>query len=116
MLPLPQSAFTAFALSALYLLLFNPRVEGTGYVGLALVAAPLAARAILHEGQANVGALLIVICALLGVTGLTPGTLSLFGVWLKPFLASLVAMIVVIPRALDPRLWRNPATADVPTD
>ncbi len=116
MLPLPQSAFTAFALSALYLLLFNPRVEGSGYVGLALVAAPLAARAILHEGRASLGALLIVICALLGVTGLTPGTLSLLGVWLKPFLASLVAITVVIPRALDPQLWRNLATADVPTD
>jgi hypothetical protein len=42
--------------------------------------------------------------------------LSLLGVWLKPFLALLVAIIVVIPRALDPQLWRNTAIADVPTD
>jgi hypothetical protein len=117
MLPLPQSTFTAFALCALYLLLFNPRVEGSGYVGLALVAAPLAARAILYEDQARVGGLLIVICVLLGVTGLTPGTMSLLGVWFKPFLALLVATIVVIPRAFDPHLWRNLAKSDVsPTD
>jgi hypothetical protein len=117
MLPLPQAAFTTFALSALYLLLFNPRVEGSGYVGLALVAAPLAARAILREGQASVGALLIVVCALLGVPGLTPDTLSLLGVWLKPFLALLVATIVVIPRALAPHFWRNPQPlTDQPID
>jgi hypothetical protein len=116
-LPLPQAAFTTFALSALYLLLFNPRTEGSGYVGLALIAAPLAARAILQEGQASVGALLIVICTLLGVTGLTPGTLSLLGVWLKPFLALLVATIVVIPRALAPHLWRDPRQpTDQPND
>lgn len=113
-LPLPQSAFTAFALSALYLLLFNPRVEGSGYVGLALVAAPLAARAFLHEDRIGVGALLIAICALLGVTGLTPATLSFLGVWLKPLLASLVAIIVVVPRALNPQLWRNVVTGDAP--
>jgi hypothetical protein len=113
-LPLPQAAFTVFALSALYLLLFNPRAEGSGYIGLALVAAPLAARAILQDGRPRMGALLIVICVLLGITGLTPFTLNLLGVWLKPLLVSRVAMIVVIPRALDPQLWRSIVVAEIP--
>ena len=41
-LPPAMAAFSAFALAALYLLLFSPRTEGGGYAGLSLVAAPLA--------------------------------------------------------------------------
>jgi hypothetical protein len=106
-LPLPLAAFSAFALLALFLLLFNTREEGSGYIGLALVCAPLAGRAILQERHVPVASILIVVCELVGITGLTPTTLSIFGVWLKPLLACFVGLTVVIPRAFNPRLWAS---------
>jgi hypothetical protein len=110
-LPRPFAAFSIFSLATIYLLLFNPRTEGTGYIGLALVAAPLASRMLLLEERRCIGAILIAVCVTLGVTGLTPLTLQILGIWLKPSLALLTAIFVIIPRALDLRLWPRTATA-----
>jgi hypothetical protein len=115
-LPPPLSAFSAFALAALYLLLFNPRTEGGGYAGLSLVAAPLAARMLLVESRPLAAAMLMSVCVLMGLPGLTPLTMKLFGVWMKPSLGLAVTILVLIPRALDPRLWqpRPAATSEGP--
>jgi len=67
----------AFALAAFYLLLFNPRQEGVGYVGLALVCAPLAVRAWHAEREQGLGLALMAACVGMGATGLTPLTLRL---------------------------------------
>jgi alpha-1,2-mannosyltransferase len=110
------AAFLAFAFAALYLLLFNPRTEGGGYAGLSLVAAPFAARMLLIEGKSFGAVLLALVCAAMGVTSLTHSTLAFFGVWFKPTLGILVTLCVLIPRALDPRLFLPvrsfPDTAD----
>jgi hypothetical protein len=111
-LPPPMAAFSAFALAALYLLLFNPRTEGGGYAGLSLVAAPLAARMLLVESRPFAAAMLISVCMLMGLPGLTPLTMQMFGVWMKPSLGLAVTILVLIPRALDPRLWQ-PRPAEV---
>jgi hypothetical protein len=104
-LELPFAAFLAFAFSALYLLLFNPRTEGGGYAGLSLVAAPFAARMLLIEGRNSGAALMALVCAAMGVTSLTHFTMAFLGLWLKPTLGILVTLFVLIPRALDPRLF-----------
>jgi hypothetical protein len=104
-LPPPLAAFSVFALASLYLLLFNPRTEGGGYAGLSLVAAPLAARMFLLEGRAYSGALLAAVCLLMGLPGLTPGTMRLFEIWMKPSLGIAVTILVLIPRAFDARRW-----------
>jgi hypothetical protein len=101
----PQAAFMAFALAAFYLLLFNPRQEGVGYVGLALVCAPLAVRAWHAEREQGLGLALMAACVGMGATGLTPLTLRLLSPWAKPLLAIVVATTVVVPRALAARRW-----------
>lgn len=99
------AAFLAFALADLYLLLFNPRTEGGGYAGLSMIAAPLAARMILVESRFAGAIMLALVCLGMGVTSLNYSTMAFFGVWFKPTLGILVATMVLIPRALDPRLF-----------
>jgi alpha-1,2-mannosyltransferase len=110
----PFAAFLAFSFAALYLLLFNPRTEGGGYAGLSLVAAPLATRMLLVEGRTYLGGLLAGVCLLMGMPGLTPGTMVIFGVWLKPMMGILVTAVVLIPRALDHRRWDPVAKTPTP--
>jgi alpha-1,2-mannosyltransferase len=96
----PIAAFHAFALAALYLLLFNPRTEGGGYAGLSLVAAPMAARMIVFEGRPYAAAWLAGVCLAMGIPSLNYSTQAFFGVWFKPTLAILVLVLILIPRAL----------------
>ncbi len=111
-LPSFAAAFSVFAIAAIYLLLFNPRTEGGGYIGLAIVAGLLAARAWLVEDNRYVAAALAGCCLILGIPGLTPFTGRLLGNWMRPLLASLVLAFVVVPKALQSRLWDG-AAADL---
>jgi alpha-1,2-mannosyltransferase len=101
----PYAAFLAFAFAALYLLLFNPRTEGGGYAGLSLVAAPVAVRMLLVERKTLGAALLGFVCVAMGITSLTHFTMVFFGSWFKPMLGILVTLFVLVPRALNPRLF-----------
>ena len=106
-LPKIGAAFNVFALSAIYLLLFNPRVEGLGYIALSLVVAPLAARAL--EMRASTAVPLVAVCILVAVPGLTPFTVRALGPWLLPSLTILTLFVVVVPRSLDSRSCPVPA-------
>jgi hypothetical protein len=115
---LPHSAavFIVFALSAIYLLLFNPRTEGIGYVALSLVTAPLAAYAMLLEKRAGTAATLVSVCILVGIPGLTYFTLHVLDPWFRPSLAILTFIFIVIPRSLEPLRWRVRQFGPVETD
>jgi hypothetical protein len=106
-LPRAAAVFIVFALSAIYLLLFNPRTEGIGYVALSLVTAPLATIAILLERRAGTAAMLVLVCILVGIPGLTYFTLQLLDPWFRPSLAILTYALIVVPRSLDPARWRD---------
>jgi hypothetical protein len=97
-------------LTVVYLLLFNPRTEGTSYMALALVAAPISARLALLEGRPALSAVIAAIAILPGVIGLTPFTMRVLDLWLDPLLASIFFVTATIPRALLPSTWtiRNP--------
>jgi hypothetical protein len=99
------AAFIVFALSAIYLVLFNPRVEGLDYIALSLVVAPLATRAV--EKRASAAAALIAVCMLVAVPGLWPLTVRTVAPWLMPSLAILTLFLIVVPRALDAGSWRE---------
>jgi alpha-1,2-mannosyltransferase len=106
-LPHAAAVFVAFAMSAIYLLLFNPRTEGIGYVALSLVTAPLAARAMLLERRAGTAATLVLVCILVGIPGLTYDTLHALDPWFRPSLAILTFVFIVVPRSLEPLRWRD---------
>jgi hypothetical protein len=105
-----EAAFVALMLTVVYLLLFNPRTEGTSYMALALVAAPISARLALLEGRAALSAATAAIAILPGVIGLTPFTMRVLDLWLDPLLASIFFVTATAPRALVPSTWtiQNP--------
>lgn len=102
-----EAAFVALMLIVVYLLLFNPRTEGTSYMALALVAAPISARLILREGRPVMGVINAAIAILPGVVGLTPFTMRLLDLWLDPLLACVFFATATIPRALFNAAWKT---------
>jgi hypothetical protein len=104
-LPRAWADFEVLAIATLYLLLFNPRTEGSSYIGLGLVAAVLAARLMLVEGRIALGWVLVGMCALIGLGGVSREAMALSGVWLRPLLAVVCFLAVILPRALDAGLW-----------
>lgn len=103
-LPRIHAAFVVLMLTAVYLLLFNPRTEGSSYVGLALVAAPIAARLAFIEGRSGWSAAVAALAILPGMVGVAPLTMRLFGIWLGPLLACIFLVAVITPRA-RPAAW-----------
>ena len=105
-----EAAFVALMLTVVYLLLFNPRTEGTSYMALALVAAPISARLALLERRPALSAVTAAIAILPGVVGLTPFTMRVLDLWMDPLLACVFFVTAAIPRALVPSAWtiRNP--------
>lgn len=110
-LPRAEAAFTVLSYSTLYLLLFNPRTEGSAYVGLGLIVAPVAVHAVILEGRLAYGVLLGAMCIAPGLAGLTPLTLRLLGIWFRPLLALILLIFVVVPRSLYPGRWPPPPFA-----
>lgn len=100
-----EAVFTVMALAVVYLMLFNPRTEGSSYSGLALVTAFLALRELIEERRRFAGGLLIALTIALGLTGVAPVVIRWFGVWLKPTLAIAFLVLDLIPRALDRARW-----------
>jgi alpha-1,2-mannosyltransferase len=115
-LPHAPAVFIVFALSAIYLLLFNPRTEGIGYVALSLVTAPLAARAMLLEGRAGTAATAVLVCISVGIPGLTYDTLHALDPWFRPALAILAFVLIVAPRSLERLRWPDQQLEPVETD
>lgn len=107
-LPEQLAAFTVFALAAIYLLLFNPRTEAIGYVGLALVTAPLASRLWLAENKPRAAIVLGVLSVIIGLSGLTYATMRLLDPWFRPALALATLCVVVIPRSIQKSCWATP--------
>ena len=104
-LPHRTAAFAVLALSTLYLLLFNPRTESSGYVGLALVAAPLAGRMLLIERRWALGGAVAAMCVAMGLVNVTRAIEGWFGIWLNPLLAGIFLLGVVLPRTFDGDRW-----------
>ncbi len=104
-LPRIEAAFVVLMLTAVYLLLFNPRTEGSSYVGLAIVAAPIAARLALVEQRRGWSAAVAALAIMPGLIGLTALSLRLFNLWLDPLLASIFLVGVLIPRGLSSSVW-----------
>jgi hypothetical protein len=104
-LPHPQAAFAVFMLSALYLLLFNPRIEGLGYAGLAMAAAPISARMLFVEGRPLQARLLAALCIAPGFIGVTPSTLRTLGPWLFCLLAIVFLVLVAVRRVTSASAW-----------
>jgi hypothetical protein len=103
-LPQGTAAFMVLALAAIYLLVFNPRVEGLDYIALSLVAAPLAARSMVPETRPSpAAAVLILVCISVGMPGLTSFTVNILGPWLLPSVAILTLFSIVLPRLRDPQ-------------
>jgi hypothetical protein len=100
-----HAAFAALMLASLYLVLFNPRTETSGYVGLALVAAPLAARMLLAEAKLRAGALAAATAVAPGLVGISAFTLKLLGIWFNPLIGTLFFLLAALPRCLTPSAW-----------
>jgi hypothetical protein len=104
-LPRAQAAFAVLMLASLYLVLFNPRTETSGYVGLALVAGPLAARILFFEAKPRAGALAAATAAAPGFVGISAFTLKLLGIWFNPLLGTLFFLFAALPRCLKESAW-----------
>jgi hypothetical protein len=74
-------------------------------MGLALVAAPIAARLALLEGRPAWSGVIAAIALLPGMIGLSPLTMKLLDIWLDPLLACIFLVTVTIPRAISPAAW-----------
>ena len=104
------ATYAVLGLAAVFLLLFNPRTEGPSYVGLGLVAAPLAAYLGLTASRRGFAVALGLLAAGPALVGLTAATRAALGEWFDAALALVFLVVVLIPLALGRGLDQAPSS------